>query len=344
VDDSVAKRTRRTQFGPDFGCQAEQKIAWRLCDCVSEAIVSILIVQETSKTIFLGVVVTHFSPKQAAAALGVSESSVKRWCDLGNVPVIRTAGGHRRIPRQSLEKLLAQGSIIEALESAVDGGTDPALKISFESLENHRQQFLQALQAGDEVRCRGLIHALVDAGFTRWLAADSLITDAMHCFGHLWEQGDLAVYQERRACGICLGLLHELRQAVAVPGGALTAIGGAPRGDVYQLPSQLVELALCESGWKATSLGCNLPFPAFAEAVAEYRPRLVWISLSVIEMEDVFVTEFNQLAESLPAETALIVGGRGATDSLRPKLRYSAHCDSLKHMIDLAQVFSASKK
>jgi len=38
------------------------------------------------------------SPKQVALALGVSEASLKRWCDKGLIPAIRTAGGHRRLP------------------------------------------------------------------------------------------------------------------------------------------------------------------------------------------------------------------------------------------------------
>src|SRR5690349_24658833 len=42
---------------------------------------------------------THdlLSPKQVARAIGVSESSLKRWCDSGRIPMARTAGGHRRM-------------------------------------------------------------------------------------------------------------------------------------------------------------------------------------------------------------------------------------------------------
>ena len=38
------------------------------------------------------------SPRQLAVAIGVSESSLKRWADDGRLAVERTAGGHRRIP------------------------------------------------------------------------------------------------------------------------------------------------------------------------------------------------------------------------------------------------------
>ena len=38
------------------------------------------------------------SPKELAQAIGVSESSLKRWADEGLLRATRTAGGHRRIP------------------------------------------------------------------------------------------------------------------------------------------------------------------------------------------------------------------------------------------------------
>ena len=40
------------------------------------------------------------SPKELAAAVGVSESSLKRWADDGRINVHRTVGGHRRISLQ----------------------------------------------------------------------------------------------------------------------------------------------------------------------------------------------------------------------------------------------------
>src|SRR5690242_3719305 len=39
----------------------------------------------------------HLSPRDLADALGVSESSLKRWVDAGKLAAFRTEGGHRRI-------------------------------------------------------------------------------------------------------------------------------------------------------------------------------------------------------------------------------------------------------
>jgi hypothetical protein len=75
----------------------------------------------------------------------------------------------------------------------------------------------------------------------------------------------------------------------------------------------------------------------FRAAVRDYQPKVVWISLSCLADEEKFVREFNETADALPKQTALLIGGRAATDTLRPRLRYTGHCDSLRNLVDLAQ-------
>lgn len=46
---------------------------------------------------------------EAAKALGVSALTVWRWCKKGKIKAWRTPGGHYRIPREELDRLLAGG-------------------------------------------------------------------------------------------------------------------------------------------------------------------------------------------------------------------------------------------
>ena len=144
-------------------------------------------------------------------------------------------------------------------------------------------------------------------------------------------------YQERRGCDICIRLVNELRRELPVlPGSAPIALGGTPSGDPYQLPTALVELSLRESGWNATSLGSNLPTESFLRAIEDYHPKLVWLSVSSIQDPEQFVHEERRLADALGENVALLVGGRALTDELRPRLRYTAHCDGLRNLMDFA--------
>ncbi len=43
---------------------------------------------------------------QAAVAAGVTPRTIRRWADRGWVKSVRTAGGHRRIDREDLQRVL----------------------------------------------------------------------------------------------------------------------------------------------------------------------------------------------------------------------------------------------
>jgi molybdopterin-binding protein len=47
------------------------------------------------------------TPRAAAAQLGVTYSTLKRWIHQGSVRTVRTEGGHHRIPIDEIERLLA---------------------------------------------------------------------------------------------------------------------------------------------------------------------------------------------------------------------------------------------
>ena len=281
----------------------------------------------------------QYSPHQVAKALGVSESSVKRWCDRDAIPTIRTLGGHRRITLDGLQVFLRGGarklvnpealglpSLASCRATQLPGSDQPAQKA-----------FRHMLASGNEPQCRRLLREQIEEGRTAFDAVEFLITDSMIGLGEAWQCNDIDVYQERRACEICLRLIAALRSELPTPSRtAPIAIGGAPEGDPYQLPTAMAELALHELGWNATNLGNNLPLDSFLQAAHDYRPRLVWMSVSTIENQESFIAGQIELARLLGGDIALFVGGRALTDEIRPRLRYTAFCDSLSHFVELA--------
>ncbi|MFN9912597.1 MAG: helix-turn-helix domain-containing protein, partial [Pirellulaceae bacterium] len=104
-----------------------------------------------------------FSPKQVADALRVSESSIKRWCDRGAIQTLKTLGGHRRIPLDSLLAFLESTNREIADYSQLDIGPAPeGVKASPAEAAEERPGLLAGLQEsleaalirGDERECR----------------------------------------------------------------------------------------------------------------------------------------------------------------------------------------------
>lgn len=68
------------------------------------------------------------SVSAAADLLGVHVVTIRRWTDDGKLPEVRTPGGHRRIPRAAIDRLLREGTAERAPVSlpAVGDLTDQA--------------------------------------------------------------------------------------------------------------------------------------------------------------------------------------------------------------------------
>ena len=283
----------------------------------------------------------RLTPKQLAQATGVSESSIKRWCDSGEIATIRTPGGHRRIPlsgaieflRDSEHELLAP----EAL------GLPVGMRRSALPLNEAAEQFRNAVEANQEERARQILFELYLQQTPLATIGDRIIAPAFQRIGHRWEEGTLEVFQERRALEITRNLLHEIRLAQRAPVSTdPLAMGGTLSGDNYALAAILVELVLRESGWRAVFLGSNLPAESMATAVREEQPKLYWVSVSHIENETQFLADYGQLSKVSGERTALVVGGRGLHAQLRQKMRFSAHCETLGHLETFAKTLKAA--
>lgn len=277
----------------------------------------------------------QLTPKQVARALEVSESSVKRWCDRGLIPTQYTAGGHRRIALSDLLVRVRDGRYRLVHPEAL--GLPPTSGRSLGGRQRAGQRIGEALLEGAEQRCRQIVFDLVLADQPLAAICDEVLAEALCEIGHRWEQGEAEVYQERRACEIVLRILHELRTMIpAPPEDAPEALGGTMAGDRYVLGTTMVELVLREAGWKAISLGDNLPASTLAAALQTHRPSLFWLSCSHIPDETAFLEAYQSLYQSYGQRAAFVVGGNALTESLRGQMQYASYCDKMQHLASFA--------
>lgn len=278
---------------------------------------------------------THYSPRQVARAIGVSESSLKRWCDDGLLPFVRTPGGHRRLSVQGvLSFVREQGKPI--VDPEVIGLPSTSGRGEF-VVGRARENLRTALVAGEEDACRQVLIDLHLAQIPMHQICDEVVAGAFHDIGNLWACDEVAIYQERRGCEIAVRALLELRRLAspeAIPTDAPVAIGGTADGDHYVLPTTMIELVLSELGWNSRSMGTSLPFPSLAEAVARIRPRVFWLSVSHVHDAETFARGLAVLREAVEAlDVTTLLGGRALTDRLAAAIPSAAVCENFTDLV-----------
>ena len=93
---------------------------------------------------------------------------------------------------------------------------------------------------------------------------------------------------------------------------------------------------LSEIGYQASSLGCNIPLSSIAQAVEDQKPRIVWISVSNIEDKDQFLKRYAGFYERAEQHSAVVVGGRALTKSIRSKMQFATCCENMQELANFA--------
>ena len=254
------------------------------------------------------------SPKELASAVGVSESSLKRWADEGKVRVSRTAGGHRRIALGGAVRFIRESKLDlvrpEILGLAAAGDHHQA--IHAEDVGALVDPLYRFLHEGDIVQARSLVISSFLDG--RPLAAlfDGPVRASMERLGELYQHSDEGIFIEHRATDICIHTLNQIRMMLPQPGpDAPVAVGGAPSGDPYVIPSLMASLVLAEQGYRAMNLGAQTPLDVLGRAAIAEQARLAWLSASSPVDRRWLQISVVGLADQLQANgVALAIGGR----------------------------------
>lgn len=286
-----------------------------------------------------------YSPFQVARALGISQSTIKRWCDSGKIAFVRTQGGHRRIERQALDQFLAETKmrIVDTAALGLPRDLGRAHGLAYEGMQ---RRFLDALLAEDLETCRGILLGLFYQHQPLPQLLDDFIGQSMTEVGRLWSCQHVTVYEERRYCELCETLLKELDSRLPEPAANQPlAIGAAPAFDQYRLPTQAVGLALKSLGWRTISLGSNLPFATLHQAVQRFAPQAFWLSISYLANEAEFIREYRAFLNDLGELPRIVfVGGYAVTAELVAQLPRASYAHHLRELPAAEMVVDDSAK
>ncbi len=279
--------------------------------------------------------------RQAARSLGVSQASLKRWCDRGRIAAERTPGGHRRIAPDDV-LAFARAHRLPVRDAGLLGLPESAVRP--EDVTRARSALDSALERGDEPAARRAALSAYASGLELTELLDGWIAPTFARLGERWAHGSLSVFQERRAVELCTRVLHDVRAAQPEPpADAPRAIGTTLAGDPYTLAALLVELGLRERRWSAQTIGFQLPARAVVDAIRAVRPRLVWLSVSAPQSADAFAAEYRQVyLGARQVGAAMLIGGRGLTPKLLARIEFSAYARTVREAMGFADALAAA--
>ncbi len=283
------------------------------------------------------------STVQVAKAVGVSVTTIKRWVDDGILPAHRTAGGHRKLVLADVLRLTREGG----LPPSDLGQLVPVSRAEPGDPARFHEQLLDAVKEIDDGRIRAVIRAAYGAGIAIEALADRVISPAMAFVGRQWQHDKLDVGTEHLVTSAVIAGLFELQGTIAANAAAdrPVAVGGAPEGDHYILPSLLAKLTLIEAGWDAVNVGPNTPASSFEKLLDLRRPKLLWLSVSHVADAADFERDFSHLfREAHSRNVPVTLGGRALTQEMRSRLSYTTFGDGLAQLADFARTLCPPAK
>lgn len=235
---------------------------------------------------------------EAADIVCVHESTVKRWCDAGELQAELTEGGHRRI---ALQSLLAYARAVGLECSLLSFGADAeraygargrAIAGDFKRVAG---MVYRKVRGGNSESVTRLIRYLLDSGLRVDDIMDQSIAPVMHGIGRQWSSGKLAVGEEHRMTYVIFDAIYQLRNELPRPKGERRAVVGCLAGNRHEVGANMVRITLEANGWEVIYLGGDVPAQDFAHQQLRSHSALVCISLTAPQV----AVDARRIAEGL---------------------------------------------
>jgi MerR family transcriptional regulator, light-induced transcriptional regulator len=274
----------------------------------------------------------------AAERTGLSQDVLRVWeRRYGAVEPGRAAGGQRLYSDADIARLAL-------LHAATQGGRSIGQVVKLPSAELAAlidgdiaaRGPARAQGAGDEIGVAVIESAL---GLTRTMEAgrlndvlrraaaemgipaflEGVAAPLLRRLGDEWHAGRLGPGQEHLASSALHDIVIETMRSFMPGAGAPRVLVTTPAGERHVIGAALVGAAASVEGWAVLYLGGDLPAAEIIQAAASGKVRAVALSVVYVENRDLVIGEIATLRSRLPADVAIIVGGRGA-ERLRPDL------------------------
>lgn len=178
--------------------------------------------------------------------------------------------------RRAAHDTLAEADAGSSVTDQRDGDDDGSLAAST------RRMYLRAILDGRRDAAQNVIATAIDQGLPLRAAYLDVLQRAQEDVGTLWASGKVSVAGEHRATAITEHVMTHLRGRIEPPAGAAPAcVVTGVEGERHHVGGRAIADILESAGWEVDFLGSDAPVRAVVEHVAELRPAMVAISVTM---------------------------------------------------------------
>lgn len=218
---------------------------------------------------------------------GISCHALRVWERRYGFPVpSRSASGHRRygneqvgVLREIAVRTLAGDSIRELIDEYHAGRFPTAAAPRGEVGESSAKVVVDLLFAGDLAGAEAVLDRFLDR-LSPLELVERVIEPALVEIGERWFRRESSIYQERSALGCLFSLIHRLLHRVRRENihPKRRVLVGTVQGDAHEGGVMLLSLALELAGWRAISVGVDVPIEEFRKAIDAWQPDALALS------------------------------------------------------------------
>ena len=262
----------------------------------------------------------------------VSESTIKRWADAGELCCYRTPGGHRKFNLEDISSFQSKRGFEATGLLMTEKWEDPETEDSLnrKNFEKVRRMVHYLAIQNQRNHIKNLLERLYIRGMGLVELYDEVLVPVVDHSQMAYQNGELTLGQERL-------LWQNLEEAISFLFPQLirrrqngkTGLCAAP-DDFCRIPVNAVSRILELEGWDCLNLGGNVPFSVMAEMVEQEPVNLVCVISSNPSITT--CAEFESLARSTSSyRIPLVLAGPAfADEKVRGRLPHDEFFDDFR--------------
>lgn len=256
---------------------------------------------------------------------------------------------HYHIMMDALPVVLSKeeaGRSVEYLQLAIQATENEVAQITFsdEFLEGPygaiRQSYLQAMLRSDTRGAAKVIEEAAAAGTPLLDLYEQILKQAMYEVGDLWHRNLITVDKEHYCTSTTQMVLSQFYQKIfSQPRQGRTLLSCCVGSELHEMGGRMISDLFEYNGWDSIYLGAAVPNQALLNAVAEHKPDLVGLSVTMPQ----YLVLCHDLVQTLRVnypDLKIAVGGRAFTftDKIWQKWpidKYTENASDLLHWAKL---------